>query len=69
MKKPSTTERIARLLERGRSITPIQALEQFQCFRLSARINDLRNAGYNIKTLPHKTATGKTVAKYRLATA
>lgn len=63
----STTHRIAAWLERGRTITPLEALNRFDCNRLSARIHDLRSIGYKIKTLPHKTATGKTVAKYKLA--
>jgi hypothetical protein len=67
MKTTNTTDKIAALLKRGRSITPIQALETLNCFRLSARINDLRNAGMEILTLKHRTESGKTVAKYKLA--
>jgi hypothetical protein len=36
-------------LKTGHSLTPIQALQCFGCFRLSARIWDLRNAGHNIE--------------------
>lgn len=32
------------------SITPLEALEAFNCFRLGARISDLREDGYNIIT-------------------
>ena len=32
------------------SITPLEALEAFGCFRLSAVIFDLRKEGYNITT-------------------
>ena len=32
------------------SITPLEALEAFDCFRLSAVIFDLRKEGYNITT-------------------
>ena len=42
---------LARLQE-GETISPIEALIDFRCFRLAARINDLRNAGHNI--VPHK---------------
>jgi hypothetical protein len=62
-------DRIAALLEKGKSITPLQALNQFGCFRLGARINDLRNAGYRIKTDKVKTNTGATIAKYKLIAA
>jgi len=41
-------EILARLLA-GKSITPLQALYRFGCFRLSARIYDLRRMGYDIK--------------------
>ena len=40
---------LARLQE-GETISPIEALIDFRCFRLAARINDLRNAGHNIVT-------------------
>ena len=62
----NTTDKIATLLEKGRSITPIQALEKFGCLRLSARIHDLKATGMRIETISHKTNTGKRVAKYKL---
>ena len=37
-------------LKSGKTITPIEALNLFGCFRLGARINDLRNEGYEITT-------------------
>ncbi len=37
-------------LKRGQSISPIQALNDYGCFRLGARICDLKKKGYNIKT-------------------
>jgi hypothetical protein len=37
-------------LQSGNSITPIEALDLFGCFRLGARIYDLKRAGYAIKT-------------------
>jgi len=46
-------------------IDAITALYKYDCFRLAARINDLRSAGHDIKTVPHKTYTGKTVAMYK----
>ena len=50
------------LQERG-SITPMQALNDYGCFRLAARINDLRNAGHVIHT-EHVLNSGRTYARY-----
>jgi hypothetical protein len=60
---------ILEVLKAGRSITPIEALNLFGCFRLSARIHDLRHKqGYdNIVTERVLTSSGKYVAQYRLA--
>jgi len=65
----NTTDKIAKLLEKGRTITPLQALRDFGCLRLSARIHDLKATGMQIDSIPHKTPTGKRVAKYKLAKA
>lgn len=37
-------------LKAGRTITPIEALNQFGCFRLAAIIHTLRKDGWNIYT-------------------
>ena len=58
-------QQIKSYLEKGKSITPIQALEKFGCFRLAARISDLRNDGLNIAT-KIVTKDGKTFASYKL---
>lgn len=46
-------------------ITPIEALERYGCFRLAARISDLRCRGYLIET---EIVEGheKRFARYRL---
>jgi len=49
MTKESQNKLIAEHLKAGRKITPLDALYQFGCFRLSARIYDLRREGMNIK--------------------
>ena len=41
---------ILSFLQQGNSITPILALEKFGCFRLGARIYDLKHQGYNIQS-------------------
>lgn len=60
----SQTTQIQRHLEKGKSITPIQALNKYGCFRLAARIADLRNNGMNIKTTIIKLKNKKQVAQY-----
>ena len=46
-------------------ITPIQALQLYSCFRLAARILDLRDEGYKIRTDRIKK-NGKQFAQYTL---
>jgi hypothetical protein len=53
-------------LERGFSLTQMQALERFQCFRLASRVNDLRNRGYSIEMHKIRTNSGKMVGEYKL---
>ena len=47
-------------------ITPAQALANFGCFRLAARVRDLKDDGYQIRTEMIETANGKHVARYSL---
>jgi len=54
-------------LSSGRRITAIDALNKFHCFRLAARIADLRNEGWDIRTKMIETQGGSKVAEYRLA--
>ena len=60
----SQNNQILQYLKEGNSITPIEALSKFGCFRLSARIHDLKES-HDIKT---KTITKgkKTFASYSL---
>lgn len=60
----SQTEQIKNHLLKA-SITPIEALNYYGCFRLASRINDLRKEGLNVKTEMVKK-DGKTFAKYYL---
>ena len=55
-------------LKSGRSITPIEALSLYKCFRLGARIYGLKKAGFNIESQMVKVPSGKRVASYRLVT-
>lgn len=51
-------------LEKGNSITAMQALKQFGCFRLAARIKNLKDEGMNIQKIMMKSAEGKRIAIY-----
>ena len=53
-------------LSRRKSLTALQALERFGCFRLAARIYDLREGGYRIESRVIE-ASGKRIAQYYLA--
>ena len=46
----SQKQRVLGHLLTGKSITPLEALQKFGCYRLSSVIHRLRNGGYNIKT-------------------
>ena len=49
----------------GRDITPLQALDSYGCFRLAARIDELRKTGMNIETIT-EMRNGKKFARYRV---
>jgi hypothetical protein len=49
----------------GRSLTPLDALRDFGCFRLAARVADLRREGLPIECVS-ETANGKRFARYYL---
>ena len=53
MERTSQNKQILEFLNHGFIITPIHALNQFQCFRLSARILELKKQGHNIKSRLH----------------
>lgn len=54
-------------LQDGNGITLMDALDLCGCFRLSARIADLKKRGYDIVTEKVKVEGGKYVARYHLA--
>lgn len=65
--KKSQNEAIREYLEAGHSITPLEALNKFCCFRLGARIADLKKQGLQIENRPiNDPNTGKRYANYRL---
>jgi hypothetical protein len=48
-------------------VTPMEALAGCGCFRLAARIKELRQQGYDIQTKSLILPSGKIVAQYVLA--
>lgn len=59
---------IAAALKRGDRLTPLQALKKYGCFRLAARISELRTEGMFIESRLINV-NGKTVAQYYLGRA
>ena len=62
----SQNKQIADYLNKGKKLTPIDALNKFGCFRLAARIADLRNEGLNIVTNTIKLENKKQIAQYSI---
>jgi hypothetical protein len=65
-KRPTQAGRILAYLREGHRITALEALELFQCFRLAARVHELRREGWNIIERTIETASGKRIAEYSL---
>jgi len=59
------TETILAHLQAGGSITPIDALREFGCFRLAARIKEIRAAGFDVD-MDLETDGEKRWARYSL---
>lgn len=63
----SQSAQIKAALLAGETLTPLDALRRFGCFRLGARIWELRHkCGMDIRAVRHTTESGKTVAAYSL---
>tara|TARA_R100001440_G_scaffold68148_1_gene89588 strand:+ start:750 stop:956 length:207 start_codon:yes stop_codon:yes gene_type:complete len=65
MPELTQNQKILEYLKSGKKLTPITALNKFGCFRLSARIYNLKEEGHNIIT-ENITRQGKTFAEYSL---
>lgn len=59
------SESLLSYLMQGNDITPLEALNKFGCFRLGARMWDLRHEGYDIRSRI-VDINGKHVAQYYL---
>ena len=60
----SQVKDIARYLAEHKIITAMEALEEFGCFRLAARIYDIRSKGIDIMAADLKLPNGKHVTRY-----
>ena len=61
----SQTNRILNYLQKGYKLSPLKVLRLFSCFRLASRINEIRQAGFKVKTNMIKR-NKKTYANYCL---
>jgi hypothetical protein len=61
------SEMILEALQRGEILTPLDALKRFGCFRLGARVYDLRCEGHLIDKRLIDVGNGKHVAAYSYA--
>jgi cbb3-type cytochrome oxidase cytochrome c subunit len=59
-------QQIASHLRQGKSLTAIEALQKFGCFRLAARVLDLRAEGMKIHSQMMKRGT-KSFARYYMS--
>ena len=62
----SQVQQILRHMQDIGPITPLEALDKYGCFRLAARIRDLRDDGHQIETTDVTVDSGKTVAQYSM---
>ena len=60
------SQQILNHLKQGNPITSMEALQQYRCMRLAARVKDLKDSGYNILSRMVEQG-GKRFAEYRLA--
>jgi hypothetical protein len=58
---------ILKWLKSGRSITPVEAFNALGCFRLAARIHELRERGHEIDCNMQHGIRGKVYARYWLS--
>lgn len=65
MTKPQN-QQILDHLKTGKVLTPLEALDSFGCFRLSARIYELKDAGWPIMCERQAVESGRIVGHYSL---
>lgn len=57
---------ILRALKKGRRLTPLEALREFGCMRLGARVWELKRAGHSILSERIEVKPGTRVARYSM---
>jgi len=62
----SQKQQILQHMKQGKAISPLYALHAFECFRLAARVEELRRDGWPVVTRIKKTPSGKHIAEYKL---
>lgn len=67
MTRETQCSKILRLLEHGRTLTQLSALNIVGTLRLGARIFDLRQRGHKIKSTRITLSGGQRVAQYSMA--
>ena len=65
-RKGTKREAVLNYLKSGKSITPLDAMQMFNSFRLATIIHDLREEGYDIETIATETKSGVRFATYKL---
>ena len=60
----SQIQDIKNYMVKGNSITSIEALNLFGCFRLASRINDIKGLGIDVKSQFVKVDSGKDIKEY-----
>ena len=63
---PTQAELILNHLNECGFITPLDALNLYGCFRLAARVHELKKQGHPIESVPWTTPAGATISKYVL---
>lgn len=65
--KETQSEMLLKAFQRGETVTPLDALNQFGIGRLAARVHDLRQSGHAIQDKTVKVGNGKAVSAYYMA--
>ena len=70
MSRTSQSQRIVDYMTEYGSITPLEAIRDIGCYRLAARISDIKKQGYPVKTeiiaVKNRMGTTSNVARYSL---
>ena len=68
MNKQRQSDLILNYLTAGNTLTALEALDRFGCFRLASRISDLKKEGHDIHVKIIKLSNGKHCAEYWIQT-